>query len=242
MSQMTEKDILKLPRRMSYNDDFYSNVFKRTEQIVSATFYVLSYIGTDQPAHKVHTDALTATVRRVHEEALRSLEMSEADIAEKIHALQHSLVVLESTLRVAVAGRAIGGDVVMMILREIDGVMRFIKNHYAKPDTLPTLLSSSVPERRPPAPRPRRERVVIPKGDLSSEAILVHSQLSDRTTRIKTVLEAKPGATIKDLTDIITDVSSKTIQRDLNDLIGQGQVVRTGERRWSRYTLVQSGS
>jgi DeoR/GlpR family transcriptional regulator of sugar metabolism len=72
---------------------------------------------------------------------------------------------------------------------------------------------------------------------MSSDAILVYSDLSDRTTRIKTVLEAKPEATIKDLTDIITDVSSKTIQRDLNSLIEQGQVIRQGERRWSKYSL-----
>jgi DeoR/GlpR family transcriptional regulator of sugar metabolism len=65
----------------------------------------------------------------------------------------------------------------------------------------------------------------------------VYSALSDRTTRIKTVLEAKPNATIKDLKDIITDVSSKTIQRDLNSLIESGEVIREGERRWSTYSL-----
>ena len=72
---------------------------------------------------------------------------------------------------------------------------------------------------------------------MSSDAIMVYSQLSDRTTRIKTVLEAKPEATIKDLTDIITDVSAKTIQRDLNSLIDSGEVIRQGERRWSKYSL-----
>lgn len=219
---------------MSHNDEFYNNVFKRTEQIVSATFYLISYLShTD--TFKVHADMLTTAARTTHEESLRALEATEADIGERIYPLQQRLLVLESTLRIAVAGRAIGGEVVIMILREIDGVMRYIKNHYSKLDSLPQLLTPVSQARA--TPRPHRERVVIPKGDLSSEAILVHSPLSDRTTRIKTVLEAKPGATIKDLTDIITDVSSKTIQRDLNELIGQGTVVRTGERRWSRYSL-----
>jgi DeoR/GlpR family transcriptional regulator of sugar metabolism len=72
---------------------------------------------------------------------------------------------------------------------------------------------------------------------MSSDAILVYSDLGERTTRIKTVLEAKPEATIKDLTDIITDVSAKTIQRDLNSLIERGEVIRQGERRWSKYSL-----
>ena len=76
----------------------------------------------------------------------------------------------------------------------------------------------------------------MPAGDISTDAYLVYSQLTDRAERIKTVLEAKPQATIKDIAEVITDVSEKTIQRELNSLIEKGQVVREGERRWSRYS------
>jgi DeoR/GlpR family transcriptional regulator of sugar metabolism len=68
---------------------------------------------------------------------------------------------------------------------------------------------------------------------------MVYSQLTDRADRIKTVLEAKPEATVKDVAEIITDVSEKTIQRELNSLIEKGQVVREGERRWSKYSVVK---
>ncbi len=84
---------------------------------------------------------------------------------------------------------------------------------------------------------PRRRPVQIPQGDISSDAYMVYSQLTDRAERIKTVLEAKPQATIKDIAEIITDVSEKTIQRELNSLIEKGQVLREGERRWSRYSV-----
>ena len=73
--------------------------------------------------------------------------------------------------------------------------------------------------------------------DLSTDAHLVYSQLVDRGARIKTVLEAVPEATIKDIAEVITDVSEKTIQRELNSLIEKGQVVREGERRWSKYSI-----
>ena len=66
---------------------------------------------------------------------------------------------------------------------------------------------------------------------------MVYSQLVDRASRIKTVLEAKPAATIKDISEVITDVSEKTIQRELNSLIEKGQVIREGERRWSKYSV-----
>lgn len=83
----------------------------------------------------------------------------------------------------------------------------------------------------------RQRRVNIPAGDISTDAYLVYSQLTDRAERIKTVLEAKPQATIKDIAEVITDVSEKTIQRELNSLIEKGQVVREGERRWSKYSV-----
>jgi DNA-binding transcriptional ArsR family regulator len=86
-------------------------------------------------------------------------------------------------------------------------------------------------------PATRQKRVNIPAGDISTDAYLVYSQMTDRAERIKTVLEAKPNATIKDIAEVITDVSEKTIQRELNSLIEKGQVIREGERRWSRYSV-----
>ena len=90
------------------------------------------------------------------------------------------------------------------------------------------------------APKPKTSRpkkVNIPAGDISTDAYLVYSQMTDRAERIKTVLEAKPQASVKDIAEVITDVSEKTIQRELNSLIEKGQVVREGERRWSRYSV-----
>ena len=60
---------------------------------------------------------------------------------------------------------------------------------------------------------------------------------SNRRERIKTILEAKKEASIKDISDIITDVSEKTIQRELTAMIEDNIVKRHGERRWSKYSL-----
>ena len=59
----------------------------------------------------------------------------------------------------------------------------------------------------------------------------------DRRARIKTIIEAKKEATIKDISEIITDCSEKTIQRELNAMIEENIVKRQGERRWSKYSL-----
>ncbi len=41
--------------------------------------------------------------------------------------------------------------------------------------------------------------------------------------------------TIKDIFLVIKDCSEKTIQRELNELVIKGQIIKEGEKRWSRY-------
>ena len=44
-------------------------------------------------------------------------------------------------------------------------------------------------------------------------------------------------ASIKDISEIISDVSEKTVQRELNAMIDENIVKRQGERRWSKYSI-----
>ncbi len=60
---------------------------------------------------------------------------------------------------------------------------------------------------------------------------------TDRREAILSVLRTKGPSYIKDLSTVIRDVSEKTIQRELQTLVGEGAVTRSGERRWTTYTL-----
>jgi hypothetical protein len=226
---------------LSSDKDFYNNVFKKTERIVSATFYIVSLIEQSK-THKVFETMLTNHALALHESNVASLGVRQGD-TPALRSLSACLLALESTLTVLHSARLFGGEVLVTLSDEIDQVLRYLKHHVLA-DTVATNTGGARqrPLERVAAPaalRQRRQRPNIPKNDLSSDAILVYSELSDRTTRIKTVLEAKPNATIKDLTDTITDVSAKTIQRDLNSLIERGEVIRQGERRWSTYSITK---
>ena len=50
-------------------------------------------------------------------------------------------------------------------------------------------------------------------------------------------LKGKDWTSIKDITDAIEGCSTKTIQRELADLVHQGVLKKKGDRRWSRYLL-----
>ncbi len=61
---------------------------------------------------------------------------------------------------------------------------------------------------------------------------------STRRVAIKGILASKGPSYIKDISLMIRNVSEKTIQRDLQSLIDSGEVVKTGERRWTVYSVV----
>ncbi len=61
---------------------------------------------------------------------------------------------------------------------------------------------------------------------------------SNRQNIILNLLKKKNELTIKDISEVIKDCSEKTIQRELISFISAGVIKRTGERRWSKYSLV----
>ena len=60
---------------------------------------------------------------------------------------------------------------------------------------------------------------------------------SGRRDAVLSVLRSKGPLYIKDISTVIRDVSEKTIQRELQALVAEGVVARTGERRWTSYAL-----
>lgn len=232
-----EKDNFISIKRLSSNVDFYNNVFKRAERVASVIFYILSFIDENNKT-EVHKKNLSDKSMKLHEAALASLNLHEYEAKEGLYDLTQALVAMESTLSLAVSARIVRPDVKQVVDEEIDVVMRYIKNHYLKDeDLLPAMSTSNASG--PAQLKSKRERKVrVPAGDISSGASAAYQNTPDRTERIKTVLSAKPEATIKDISMVITDCSEKTIQRELNSLIDTGEVIRQGERRWSKYSLV----
>lgn len=269
MSLEFEKDNFLSLNRLSSNSHYYNEVFKRAERIASVVFYVLSYISSQEHT-AVHHRNLSDKSMRVHETAIATLNLHEYEAKDGLHDFMQAIVALESAIHLASAARLFTGDVERVITEEIDALQRIVRNHYLQsgdapatdtaqavgPAPAPTgsLQSDSNPTPAPTAPKPAAAtssrtasparssgtRSARPKGDMSSQAGAVYGTGPARIDRIKTVLEAKGEATIKDIAEVITDCSEKTIQRDLNSLIDAGEVTRHGERRWSRYTVNKS--
>jgi len=241
----TEKDNMIHVQRLANDSGYYNNVFKKTEKVVSVTLYIMSETKVTTST-ETHIQLIKDRSIKTHELSLETLSLQPHQYRDGISNFRFGLVALDSTLRVAHMARVIPTDIFTLIIDQLDSVLRYINNHYLQNQGIPVedfvvdnelARTTTTTKAKHSAPTQRQRRVNIPAGDISTDAYMVYSQMTDRAERIKTVLEAKPQATIKDIAEVITDVSEKTIQRELNSLIEKGQVVREGERRWSKYSV-----
>ena len=95
-----------------------------------------------------------------------------------------------------------------------------------------SLNNSSKPAHTNIPVQPRVERPAIQKKEDKG------TRKSERQEAIISVIRQKGELSIKDLTGVIKGCSEKTIQRELLVLVDQGILNKVGERRWSRYSLI----
>jgi hypothetical protein len=234
---MDTRDLIKATQstqKLIQDESYYKYIFKKTERIVSVVFYITQSIQEKDRYERQIRD-IEDTAKRLHDVVLESLTVRAHVAEETVQGVTHALIVLESKLRVAQAMGVITSEVLQVIDNEIDSVLRALAK-YSHEDQL-------LAERNAPAPapvKPARRAPAPPPQPVSSSAGIAAASSSDqasRRARILTIIEAKGEVSIKDITDIITDVSEKTIQRELNAMIEDNQIKRIGERRWSRYVL-----
>ncbi|PIW97098.1 hypothetical protein COZ82_01435, partial [Candidatus Kaiserbacteria bacterium CG_4_8_14_3_um_filter_38_9] len=121
MTTTNEKDSLISLKRLSANDDYYNIVFKKTERISSAVFYILSYIEINDRT-KVHYNYLSDKAMALHETVINSLNLFEYEVKDKIFPLQQALVVMDSALTLASSARVVTTAITESVTNEIDTV------------------------------------------------------------------------------------------------------------------------
>lgn len=229
---MDTKDIIKATQstqRLIQDPDYYKYIFKKTERIVSVIFYI-THTVKNEGHNEGHVADIEAAARQVHDVVLNSLQ-ERAHVAEDaIRASAHALVTLESKAKVAQVSGVITQDVLQVVSGEIDAVLRGM-NKYVNDESV-ALQTDEVPQATPVKRTSQSSEVTnqvtpnLPSG----------TDKNTRRARILTVIEAKGEATIKDISEVINDVSEKTIQRELTAMIEDNIVKRQGERRWSKYS------
>jgi len=71
----------------------------------------------------------------------------------------------------------------------------------------------------------------------ATQSKLNSSTLSDRELKILEKVKTSGPVTIKDISEMFTNVSEKTIQRELQKMHDAGHIKKEGERRWTKYFI-----
>lgn len=226
-------------RKLLNNDDYYRHIFKKTEKIISVVFYILNNTDTDKRS-ETHIGNIAGKAHFAHENALRSLEVKLANAKEVLEQFAQALIALDSTLRISNASGVITQEVLGVVTGEIDTVLRSLSPYISNETSISSMLSSQMASSAASSTTPSSTQVPAPrKAPAGSQNTAPKASPSpDRRTRIQTIVEAKGEASIKDISEIITDCSEKTVQREINTMIADNIIQRHGERRWSKYSIV----
>lgn len=226
------------------NDDYFKYVFKKTEKIVGAVFYILRAAeGIDK------NDRVVSDIERAASELMdttyKTLRPLGGVRQSRIEEVSYALLILESKLTLGVAAMVLDGELLTVFRHEIHSVQRSLKEYITKGAEV--LVFGDTPDSHMKvSPVRKMERQVVVSKHVARRGEDAAQETSgtptapavSRKERILSVLKERGEATIKDMSEVVTDCSEKTIQRELIDMIKDGIIVREGERRWSKYKLV----
>lgn len=218
--------------RLLQDTEYYKYIFKKTEKIACAVFFILRG-NKDTDRTDVVVSELEQSAQRLSDSSLASLRSTATDAGSVALEVSYALLTLESKLRIANASRVLATEYLEVFVNEIDAVQRSLRRYISSGIENPLLSADTVHGERPL----RRERRAPER--LGGATPGPNTQPgAGRRERVIAVIRDKGEASIKDIVEVVTDCSEKTIQRELNALIKDNIVHREGERRWSKYKLV----
>jgi hypothetical protein len=212
-------------------------IYRKTERLAKAVQLITPAFG-NAPTLKNRLDGVAVTL----------IDAAIAPPSETKQALSRELLALSSILSVARTGGLLSDMNADLIAREAHLLLQEIAS-YEEPrlflEDAPTLaeLAKQAPDLRAPvraadpfAPVAARAAGKIAKRHVKDIPASSKGQ-SDRQTAILEIVRTKGPSTIKNISMVIRDVSEKTIQRELQSLVAEGSLTRSGERRWTLYSL-----
>jgi hypothetical protein len=213
------------------NDEYFKYIFKKTEKIVSAVFYTTrsteDELKKDNLIELVEDRAIVVNI--VAEETLTAPRSGRTHAIENLRA---ALVSLESGLALLVVSRLMREDLLEVFKQEIALLQRALREYMGEYPRHPFTFTNETPLRL------QKQRTTVRRESAEGQSVGGNSlRTPSRRERILGIIRDKGQVTIKDVSTAITDVSEKTIQRELMSLISDGSIVKEGERRWSKYSI-----
>lgn len=241
MGQNKETQEIKVREKNGNNSDFvlekiiFSDIFekdirrvfiyKKAERLAKA-IHLISPAFTSSQTLKGRFDAL----------ALAIIDAAAGAPSVSRPALSRELLALSSALALARTSGLLSAMNAHILTEEAGGLLQEVAEYEE-----PRLTLDEAPSLAQIAKRSSvTNRLSVGKQQTPAERVPVRDieRTSNRRDSILSVIQNKGQVKIKDVSVVIRGVSEKTIQRELQTLVGEGILKKEGERRWSTYSLV----
>ncbi|RJQ34787.1 hypothetical protein C4568_01935 [Candidatus Parcubacteria bacterium] len=220
-------------------------MYRRAERLIAAVFLMTNHVPTDEPLRIESRRVATSILQK----ALACRDELRSSTSPALLEFQVAVRHLISLTRLMVFGGFISGQNAEVVVGAADELGSFITTasrsalsesfvFYKEELTdVPDLFKGQKDIRDRALVRDtgtikdRREVSFISKTDGTSTSV------SSRGSGIVGILRSGGELNIRDIAANLPEYGEKTIQRELNTLIQQGVVKRTGLKRWSKYSL-----
>jgi Fic family protein len=221
--------------------------FKKTEKLVSAIYMVTNLFSDSEP--------MKWTLRKKSSDLVSFIlgykDIKDSSLTDFSYNIKSRILELVSLLEVSFRAGLISQMNHSIIKHEFNNLSEvFSVTSTTKVSAQENISRSffNVPDHRispsvsaNPVAHVSEQNTVNHEVNLSVQKTVTESDVFKRYNRqniILGLLKKKNELTIKDIAMVIKDCSEKTIQRELISFIDAGVLKRTGERRWSKYSLV----
>lgn len=262
-----QKDIVNVPEKLSKSflfqgKNYFIYIYKKSEKVANVLYVLSSFFHDSEPIKKVIKDKALSFLTKVSE-----LISSKSSVLNDKIKETHSLILeLISLCEISLHSGLVTSGNMDIIKRELHHLMDVIGSVKDRSEEMNIILDENffndgsdrllVMDNKNKISASAKDKVgykgqTIKDKEMSFKkpSIRKMSQRGDgnepKQDRNKIILDLFSKfneINVKDVSQVIKDCSEKTLQRELLEMVKNGVLKKTGDRRWSRYSLVQKVS
>lgn len=225
-------------------------LYKKTQKIVTAVYIVTNFLSETDPLRGSLRDAslkILSLMGSIVFESHSNLKKVISDIRSHSNQIISMLEVAFYAGYISEMNYKILAQELQAYIDETGALNTMLENSFTLKESdvalqIPSLNELKTSAHSTPKIEHKTEykghRAIAPKASRpmnSQGTVFVKKQ--GRKEAIMEVLSKRESVTIKDIVEVVSDCSEKTIQRELISLVKNGVLKKSGERRWSTYSL-----
>jgi DNA-binding HxlR family transcriptional regulator len=214
-------------------DESFVFVYKKTEKLATALYMVTNLFSDSEPMKWT----LRTKVSQLLSFIIGFKDILESRESEFVNEIKTKVLEIVSLLEISFRSGLVSPMNFSILKFEFVHLIDFL-SHFKKPIGHRMDLQENffeIPKVHHDTKQEHRR-----EGDIGHHDVLDTHKRTNRQNIIINLLKKKKDLNINDIAQTIRDCSEKTIQRELISLIQAGVVQKIGERRWSRYSLLEA--